>query len=242
MSAPGVLAFLHTARPGVEVFRQLVEAIDPTVPTRHELLETVLTDAVSSGVVTDTMRAQTETAVRELVRTGASVVVCTCSTIGGLAEATRVDGDALILRIDRPMAEHAVATGRRIVVAATLPSTLGPTTDLLRQVAADAGRTVDLVERLCADAWAHFERGDRAAYAEAIADDVASFVAPGDTVVLAQASMAPAAASISAVGIQVFASPELGVRAAVEAYRRVERRRTTMPAEKSRGAATTGAL
>jgi hypothetical protein len=218
MPEPGVLAFLHTARPNIETVRRLVDQIDPSVPTRHELLERVLTDAVGTGVVTEAMRAQTEAAVRALARDGAAVVMCTCSTIGGIAEATRVDGAVRVMRIDRSMAEQAVASGRSIVVAAALTSTIGPTSALIRQVATQAGRAVDIVELWCEDAWPHFARGDRPAYAAAIAAAVAANARPDQIVVLAQASMAPAAELISAQAIPALASPELGVRAALAAY------------------------
>jgi hypothetical protein len=219
MAETGVLAFLHTARPNIATFRRLVEQIDPSVPTRHELLETVLAGAVETGSVTEAMRVQTEAAVRELVRDGATVVVCTCSTIGGVAEATSVDRGARVMRVDRPMAEQAVASGRRIIVAATLPSTVQPTIALLQQVARDKGQAIDIVELFCEHAWPHFECGDRVAYAEEIARAVAATARPGDVVVLAQASMAPAAELINATGIPALASPELGVRAALAAYR-----------------------
>jgi hypothetical protein len=220
MSDPRAIAFLHTARPNIEVFRHLVAEIDPSVPTRHELLESVLHEAVGTGVLTDAMRRQTEAAIRALVADGAALVVCTCSTIGGVAEATTVDGGVRVMRIDRPMAEAAVASGRRIVVAATLPSTLRPTIDLLQQVAAEQGRRIEIVELLCADAWTYFQRGERAAYAGAIANAVTSGASTDDIVVLAQASMAPAADILAAKGVEVFASPELGVRAALDVYRR----------------------
>ena len=132
----------------------------------------------------------------------------------------RVDGAAKVLRVDRPMAEAAVASGRHVIVAATLPSTLPPTTDLLRQVAAKAGRPIATTELLCADAWTHFERGDGEGYAQAIANAVASQATATDIVVLAQASMAPAEALIEAMGLRVLSSPALGVRAAVRAHLR----------------------
>lgn len=213
------LAFLHTAQPNVDTFRRLVEEIDPSIPVEHALLEDVLAGAVGTGSVTEAMRRDTERAIRTLAAGGATVVVCTCSTIGGVAEATTVPG-VHVMRIDRPMAEQAVASGRRILVAATLPSTLRPTMALIRQVAARAARDVDIAELLCGEAWQHFERGDRAAYAEAIADAVACSTRPGDIVVLAQASMAPAAERIRERGMSVLASPELGVRAAIEIFHR----------------------
>jgi len=214
-----VLAFLHTAAPNVAVFTDLAARLDPTVPTRHELIEDVLAGAVGTGQVTGAMRAQTEATVLRLVAEGAPVVMCTCSTIGGVAEATRVPIGARVMRIDRPMADAAVASGRRIVVAATLPSTLGPTRALLQQVADSERRPIEMVDVLCDLAWPHFARGDRDAYADEIARAIRAVASDADIVVLAQASMAPAAERLEAIGIEALASPELGVRAALAAYR-----------------------
>jgi len=216
-----VLAFLHTAAPNVAVFTDLAARLDPTVPTRHELIEDVLAGAVGTGEVTGAMRSQTEATVLRLVAEGAPVVMCTCSTIGGVAEATRVPSGARVMRIDRPMAEAAIASGRRIVVAATLPSTLAPTKALLQQVADSKRRTIEMVDVLCELAWPHFARGDRDAYANEIARAIRTVASEADIVVLAQASMAPAAERLEAIGIEALASPELGVRAALAAYREV---------------------
>ena len=49
-----------------------------------------------------------------------ALVVCTCSTIGGVAEATILPNGEHVLRVDRAMAERAVALGSRIIVAAAL--------------------------------------------------------------------------------------------------------------------------
>jgi hypothetical protein len=216
---PAFLGFLHTARPNIEVFARLAAGIDPAVPTQHSLIDSVLADAVGSGAVTDNMRETTDRAIRTLVEEGAGLILCTCSTIGGVAESTKSAGSIPVLRIDRPMAEAAVASGRRLIVAAALPSTLLPTTALLHQVASDAGRSIDVVELLCADAWPHYQRGDHPAYASSIAATVATTARGTDVVVLAQASMAPAVALIEANGIRALASPELGVRTAMALYR-----------------------
>lgn len=214
------IAFLHTARPNIELFGTLMAQVDASVPTRHELLESVLQAAVGTGTITDAMRHQTETALRALSDAGAALVVCTCSTIGGIAEATTLDDGSRVMRIDRPMAEAAVASGQRVLVAATLPSTVRPTVALIELVADEMHRSPDVVELLCTEAWPHFQRGDRVAYADAIADAVVAAAEPDDVVVLAQASMAPAEAVLIARGVNALASPERGVRAAVEAYRR----------------------
>jgi hypothetical protein len=117
------------------------------------------------------------------------------------------------------MAEAAVATRRRIVVAAALPSTLKPTLALIADCARAAARTPDVVEVLCEDAWPHFQRGDVERYAEEIARAVRRVATEADVVVLAQASMAPAAPLLNGAGILALASPELGVRAALATMR-----------------------
>ena len=100
------------------------------------------------GAIGDEVRIATRAAVSALSGAGAKVIVCTCSTLGGIAEQSPPAG-VLVLRIDRAMAERAVASGRRILVAAALASTLSPTVELLRQIAHESGRTLELVEVLC---------------------------------------------------------------------------------------------
>lgn len=217
------LAFLHTAPSNVETCRLLLDALAPGLVATHAVLDGVLAGAVETGSVTEDMRHETEAAIRGLAADGATLIVCTCSTIGGVAEATAIPG-VRVMRIDRPMAEQAVASGRRILVAATLRSTLPPTMALIRQVAMGARRQADTAEVLCGDAWPHFERGDRAAYAQAIADAVTGVARATDIVVLAQASMAGAAELLRRRGIEALGSPELGIRAAIEMIHRTNAR------------------
>jgi hypothetical protein len=143
------------------------------------------------------------------------VCICTCSTLGPLAEASAHQLPFPVLRVDRPLAAAAVARGRRIGVVAALESTLAPTRALLEEEAARAGRTVELVERPCLDAWAFFERGELDRYHEAIAQHVDRISDGLDVVVLAQASMAPAAA-LAAHPDRCLSSPALAV---AEAFR-----------------------
>jgi hypothetical protein len=119
------------------------------------------------------------------------------------------------------MAEHAIAAGSRILIAACVPSTIGPTRELLAGAAHAAGRTVQLDDKLMPEAWAFFQRGDRQGYWEAIAAGLRQAARGYDAVVLAQASMAGAAALLADLGIPVLASPRLGVEAAIAAYRAV---------------------
>jgi hypothetical protein len=130
-----------------------------------------------------------------------------------------VSAQVTVTRIDRAMAERAVASGGRIVVLAALRSTFEPTSALLAQVASGAQRSIEVVEVHCATAWRLFEIGDHEGYHAEVARTIERVARAGDTVLLAQASMAPAAELVGHLGIPVLSSPRLGLEAAMSMYR-----------------------
>ncbi|MBB2945238.1 hypothetical protein FB565_004971 [Actinoplanes lutulentus] len=221
------IGFLHTADVHVETFERLVAELAPGWAVRHVVDESLLADARVDGV-TPAIAERVRGRLAELTET--DVVVCTCSTIGATAEQDNA------LRADRPMADAAVAMGRRIAVVATVESTLEPTMALLRESATNAGVQVTLLPSPCLSAWQHFESGDHESYHAAVADHVRTIIAgaDADVVVLAQASMAPAAdllttptgptaltAPAGLPGLPVLTSPRAAVSAAISKVKSV---------------------
>jgi ketosteroid isomerase-like protein len=214
-----MLALLHTARVHVETFARLASSIDASVPLRHEVRPNLLAAAIAEGVGSTVVQTAIAAAIQDLATGGAKVIVCTCSTIGGIAELVPLPDGVRVMRIDRPMAEQAVTSGRRIIVVAALRSTVEPTWALLRAVAAERLHAIDLVEVVSERAWPFFEAGDHSAYLREIAATVEGVAGPRDLVLLAQASMAPAAELLTHLGIPVLSSPKLGLEAAIAMYR-----------------------
>lgn len=222
-----MLALLHTSAVHIPTFERLRDEEAPGLALHHLVDEGLLARARQDGPAsvagdvtgrvtgsdTGDLAGDVAAALASARAAGASAVLCTCSTIGGIAESA--PSDLPVLRVDRPMAAAAVAAGPRIQVLAALASTVGPTLDLLAEEAAGAGRagamsvTVSIVD----GAWARFEAGDRDGYLALIAARIEATV-DADVIVLAQASMADAA-DLSAVDIPVLSSPRLGFRAAV---------------------------
>ena len=209
------IGFLHTADVHRATFSSLVEQVLPGAAVVHVVDESLLADARRRGGVDDELRVRIVARLRTAAA-ASDVVVCTCSTIGADAEAAQRLIDVPVVRVDRPMAERAVALGSRLAVVAALASTLAPTTALLRDVARRHGAELDVTAVLCADAWGFFEAGDTSGYLHAIAAAVDGIVEPVDAVVLAQASMAGAAA-LCRTGVPVLSSPSLAVEAAAQA-------------------------
>ncbi|MFJ6836838.1 aspartate/glutamate racemase family protein [Streptomyces sp. NPDC091209] len=209
----GPLALLHTSPAHVPVFDALRDEAQPGLELRHFVDEELLARARREGpeAVADDVRALLAAAVAD----GARAVLCTCSTIGEVAE--RADAGVPVLRVDRPMAAAAVAAGPRVVVLATVASTLEPTLALVEEEARRAGRPVDARTALVDGAWALFEAGDTDGCARVVAV-AADTVTDADAIVLAQASMT-AAQRFTTTSVPVLSSPRPGLAAAADAVR-----------------------
>ncbi|WP_416479040.1 aspartate/glutamate racemase family protein [Streptomyces sp. LKA04] len=210
-----MLALLHTSPVHVPVFDALRDAAHPGLELRHHVHAELLERARREGP--EAVTEAVGDVLRRAVAQGARAVLCTCSTIGAVAESAAAG--VPVLRGDRPMAAAAVAAGPRVVVLAALRSTLAPTAALVEEEAGRAGRPLLLRTRLVEGAWDRFEAGDTEGYLRLVAEAAEAVTADDtDVVVLAQASMAPAR-EVARTPVPVLASPALGLAAGAAAAR-----------------------
>lgn len=184
----------------------------------HLVDESLLRDARQHGHDAKEVVARVHDAVRGAAAKGARVVICTCSTVGNAAESTPTHGQFTAMRIDRAMADAAARCGPRVLVVAALQSTLAPTAALVHDSARRLQLPIEVSEHAIPGAWEQFERGDMAAYYGEISRAVRKLLPGPNVVVLAQASMAPAAAQLQSCTVPVLSSPELGLRAALDLH------------------------
>ena len=214
----GELVMVHTVAGLIDLFDELRAAIDPDVPVRHVVQAALLTDAIDAGALTDEIRARTRDALLEETA-GAALVLCTCSTVGPGADDAAAQAGVPILRVDRPMAEAAVEAGRRITVAATLATTIGPTAELVADAARRAGKEVEIDSVVFAEARTRLVAGDAEGHERIIAEGLHEAAASADAIVLAQASMTPALARCADIQVPLLTSPRSGLEAAIARYR-----------------------
>lgn len=212
------IGFLHTADVHVPTFRQLLNELAPGWRDLHVVDAPLLSDARARGV-DDEIEAQLRARLSELAAGGSSAIVCTCSTLSGHAERMGPELPVPVVRVDRPMAEAAVAAGGRVAVVAAVESTLAPTRELLQESADRAGVAIDLIEAPCMDAWALFEAGEQDAYLQRVAARARGLAPDADVIVLAQASMAPAVSLLRDLDTPVLTSPRAAVARVVEIAR-----------------------
>ncbi|MBO9556614.1 FGGY family carbohydrate kinase [Cellulomonas sp.] len=211
-----VIGFLHTGEMHPPTFDRLLADAAPDVLAAHvvdaDLLATVRRDGV-----TDEVRAAVADHLRDLERAGAAVILVTCSSIGEAVVDAAMAVRVPVLRVDRPMAAEAVAVagdGGRVVVLATVGSTVGPTSRLVAAAAEDAGLDVEVDAVVVPGAADARDAGDDEAADRLVTEAVVRAAEHADVVVVAQASMAAAAARAD-VDIPVLTSPATGLAAAL---------------------------
>jgi len=215
------LALIHTVRSLVPMFGALTRELAPDVTTTNLVDEALLEEAVAAGEVPQATADRLERHVAAALQAGASAVLVTCSSMGGVVDDLRARHGWPVLRVDEAMVDVALSAGPRIGVVATLDSTLRPTADLVRRRARDLGRETELqlLTRLVDGAFAALKAGDVEAHDAAVRGALRELIPRADAIVLAQASMARIVGTLEpdeAGGTPILASPRLGVERAVE--------------------------
>lgn len=211
------IGFLHTVPALAARFHADLTASQPGATAVHVVDPELLATAIRSGV-DDAVDAAVAAHIAHLAASGADAVLVTCSSIGESVELAAASASLPVVRVDEAMAAEAVerAGGGRIAVLATLEATLGPTGRILDRAAAAATHPPTVEARVVAGAADARAGGDDARHDTLIADAVREAAANADVIVLAQASMAPAAEQ-AAVTVPVLTSPASALAAVIAA-------------------------
>jgi Asp/Glu/hydantoin racemase len=207
------LALIHTSATLVPVFQQLCKAKLPNVDTFNIVDDSLVRAIGAKGSLTADIARRVEGYITSAESGGADYVLVTCSSIGPAVEASAPFSGVPVLRVDQPMADQAVQTGKRIGVIATLPTTLNPTSDLVRRRAALAGKTIELSSKLVEGAFEALMAGDAAKHDTLVAAALRELVTQVDVILLAQASMARVVDTLSAEDrrVPILASPGIAI-------------------------------
>ncbi|MEN9401351.1 MAG: hypothetical protein RL091_54 [Verrucomicrobiota bacterium] len=184
------LALIHTSATLVPVFGQLCAAKLPGVDTFNIVDDSLVRAIGLKGGITPDIAARVAAYLASAESGEADYILVTCSSIGPAVDAAAAGVKVPVLRVDQPMADEAVRSGRRIGVIATLPTTLNPTIELVRRRAALAGKEIVVTSRLCAGAFEALMAGDADKHDAIVSAALRELSAQVDVILLAQASMA----------------------------------------------------
>ena len=196
---------LREACPGVEIQNFMDDSILPmlredmsTIPYAYEKLLSFAKYAEKQGV---------------------QLVFLACSSVGDFQQIADKELSIPFVRIDDAVTDKAVTMGEKIAVLATLPTTLGPSGDLIKRKGTE--NTV-VTPVLVEGAFEALSNGDRAEHDKRILEAVKKALDTADIVYLAQASMAEAVKSLDEAQLaRVLTSTGPGVAAAAALYKKL---------------------
>ena len=212
--ATKTLGLIHTSATLVPVFQQLCTQYLPGVQVFNIVDDSLIKNVIrNNALLPETARRVVDYA-GSAEAAGADFILYTCSSIGAAVETAARLTSVPVLRVDQPMADQAVRTGKRIGVIATLPTTLEPTSDLVKRRAAAAGKEIELQSRLCEGAFDALMRGDTETHDHMVAEVLKELSTQVDVIVLAQASMARVVEGLNEADkkVPILSSPAIAIQ------------------------------
>jgi len=208
------LGLVHTSATLVPMFAHLCSKYLPHVKTFNIVDDSLIKNTIACGELTPETSRRVVNYAGSAQDAGADFILFTCSSIGPAVEAAAALTKVPVLRVDQPMADQAVQTGKRIGVIATLSTTLEPTSDLVKRRATAAGKEIVLVSRLCEGAFDALMNGDAATHDKKVGDALKQLSTEVDVIVLAQASMARVVDTLSEADkkVPILASPPIAIQ------------------------------
>lgn len=207
------LGLIHTSVALVAVFQELCERFLPGVNIFNIVDDSLIKSVVEFDSLNMLTARRVIAHIGSAADAGADHILVTCNAIGSAVEIAATFTNVPVLRVDQPMVDIAIKTGNRVCVLATLPVALGPTTELLKRRAAEAGHCVELTSKLFPEAFTALKAGNIELHNDIIACAIKELSSQVDVIVLAQASMAPVADLLKNESVvPIIASPTIAIQ------------------------------
>ena len=222
----GIVTIIHTSFVSVEDLTALFNEIGPEIQVRHIVDDSLLPEVLAYGGVTDAVRSRMCSYFRAAVDAGSDLIFNQCSSVGEAADIAAQLISTPVVKVDQEMARVACNTGRKIAVAATLQTTLGPTCRLIDKTARDLDTQVEIKPLLIEGAFDELIGGNRKKHNAMVLDGIRSVLESVDVVVCAQGSMVAILPELGETPIPVLTSPRMGVASAVAEFRKLKQKKT----------------
>jgi len=211
---PKTLGLIHTSATLIPVFQELCKQYLPGVTTFNIVDDSIVRNIRERGEVTPAIYQRVEGYVLSAQDAGADYILVTCSSIGAPIEAAALKVNVPVLRVDQPMADTAVRTGKRIGVIATLQTTLLPTSELVKRSAKAAGKEIELEAIVVDGAFEALMGGDAAKHDLLVGNALRELSKKVDVILLAQASMARVVDTLDTADkiVPIVASPPTAIK------------------------------
>ena len=220
------IAILHTSFVFVQVETLITDLIADLIPEAeviHFVDSDVLATVVKEGGISEKSAARMTFMARAAEAAGADIIFSACSSLGPALDVAAKAVLIPVVKIDEAMAIEAAETGTRIGLLASVPTTLGPTSDLIQSKADASRKSITIQRGLAEGAFDVLMSGDRPRHDQMIMEQAMTLAKEVDLIVLSQASMNRLAEPLSAAtGLPVLSSPRRGVTYLAEKLKGLE--------------------
>ena len=207
------LGLIHTSATLVPVFQQLCSQYLPGVQVFNIVDDSLIKNVIECGELRPDTARRVVNYAASAEAAGADFILYTCSSIGPAVETAASLSKVPVLRVDLPLGDWGVESGSKIGVIATLPTTLHPTTDLVKRRAEAAGKSVQVISKLCEGAFDALMNGNATKHDAMVASALKELSSQVDVIVLAQASMARVVDTLDAAEKKtpILSSPAIAI-------------------------------
>lgn len=209
------LALIHTSATLVPVFQELIDKHlkEKDLKIFNIVDDSLIKNTIERGKVTPDTSRRVVDYIGSAEAAGADYILVTCSSIGNAVESAVPLTKVPVLRVDQPMTDKAVLLGKKVGVIATLPTTLEPTSDLVRRRAIALGQDIEITSKLCEGAFEALMGGKPEVHDTMVASALKELANTVDVILLAQASMARVVGQLSEADkkVPILASPEIAI-------------------------------
>ncbi len=187
------LALIHT----VINFKELIfdpfgkpfAEANPDIEVINFMDDTLLKETLAAGHCTKAVMRRINGYVMNAASVGCDCAMVTCTSVNLAAKFIRPMSPIPFFNIDEPVAKAAVASGKRIGVLATLPTSPKGTIRLLEEEAALVGKDIEIVTKVADGAFDLLCAGDRPGHDEMVCKALYELAKEVDIIVFAQISM-----------------------------------------------------
>jgi Asp/Glu/hydantoin racemase len=191
---------------------QLLAEILPEVKLMHIIDEKILSEVMARGSISPAEIRRMCLYVLAADSMEVDAIFSVCSSLGPAMDIAKNLVSIPVVKIDEGMAQKAAEEGKKITVLATVPTTVRPTVNLIKEKAAKIGTSLEIREAVATGAFEYLMDNQRERHDDMVLNVAKEAAKSSDMLVLAQASMARLAPRISdEVGLPVLSSPRLGV-------------------------------
>jgi Asp/Glu/hydantoin racemase len=209
------LALIHTSMVFINVetmMQDLYKEIMPDIRLINIIDDSLLPDVMEAGKITPEVTSRMIDYIVAAEKTGADAILSLCSSLGPTIDEARKYVKVPVIKIDDAMTELAVKSATKIGVMATVPTTLGPTVDLIKEKASELIKGVEVTPCLVKGAFELLMNGEKDNHDQMVLESALELAKSIEIIVFAQASMTRLAGYVSrAVERDILTSPRLGI-------------------------------